>query len=162
MYRAFAFPTERLSAVGRVRELQHIISSPDVIPRLSNEKPSAIFRLRESYTPSNAGSNSQTIFSTQATADTSTLILGFALETIDDVERQVTSLPSKPTMDLTKDPVVLAERVAQNLINYLAGFVPSTGANGDNMVPMHVVTRWFETFRTKLQSRGIGFLNPQD
>ncbi|KAH8833693.1 hypothetical protein DL96DRAFT_1666751 [Flagelloscypha sp. PMI_526] len=136
---------------------------------LSNEKPSAIFRLKGAYTPSSgSSSHTHTVLSSlssqwQQPSDSVTATLGFALEPVDDVERQLSSLAqsSKPTLDMSKDPVILAERVAQNLFNYLAGFGGGM-ISQDTAVPMSVVSRWFENFKTKLQARGIGFLDPQD
>jgi len=145
---------------------------------LSNEKPSAIFRLRGTFTPSNPNSvttAAQTAFSTTSLNDQNTFqqqdvtaILGLSIEPLSEIAVQVQSLPSslvKPGVDLTRDPAILAERIVKHLFNYISGF---TGGGGGGMmspqamVPMGVIAKWYENFLNKVKAGGVGFLERDD
>ncbi|KAF5372602.1 hypothetical protein D9758_005223 [Tetrapyrgos nigripes] len=130
---------------------------------LSNDKPSAIFRLRGSYTSSttyDAFGNGQT---TEASLPTDiTAILGLSVEPLDQIAAQIATLPasvSKLNQDPSRDTTVLAEKIVKNLFNYLAGF---TGGGGpmspDVPVPMGLIVKWYEGFMTKIKNSGIAFL----
>ncbi|TFK31333.1 hypothetical protein BDQ12DRAFT_729652 [Crucibulum laeve] len=137
---------------------------------LSNEKPSAIFRLRGTFTPSsNTSATAQTAFSsTQPNPNNTndvTAILGFAIEPLAAIANQMSSLPSalsRPGPDLTKDPAALAERIVKHLFNYVSGFVGSAGVGPDVTVPMSIIARWYEQFSGKLRAGGVGFLERGD
>ena len=144
--------------------------------RLSNEKPSAIFRLRGTFAPSNPNNtitaafsttpNGQTIFQQQQSQDV-TAVLGLSIEPLSQIAMQVQSLPSslvKPGIDLTRDPTVLAERIVKHLFNYISGF---TGGGGGMMspqalIPMDVIAKWYENFLNKVKAGGVGFLERDD
>ena len=146
------------------------------VSRLSNEKPSAIFRLRGTFTPSNPNTNitaafsttsldSQNIFQQQQSQDV-TAILGLSVEPLSQIAVQVQSLPSslvKPGVDLTRDPTVLAERIVKHLFNYISGF---TGGGGfmspQAMIPLGVIAKWYENFLNKVKAGGVGFLERDD
>jgi len=137
---------------------------------LSNEKPSAIFRLRGTFTSSNPNSTLQTAFSAPSLSGQNTFrqqsqdvtaILGLSIEPLPQITLQVQSLPSslvKPGVDLTKDPTMLAERIVKHLFNYISGF---TGGGGmmspEAMIPMGVIARWYENFLNKVKAGGVGF-----
>ena len=144
--------------------------------RLSNEKPSAIFRLRGTFTPSNPNSTitaAQNAFSVQSLNDQNTFqpqsqdvtaILGLSIEPLSDISMQVQTLPSslvKPGVDLIRDPTVLAERIVKHLFNYISSF---TGDGSGMMmspqavIPIGVIAKWYETFLNKVRAGGVGFL----
>ena len=148
-----------------------------LLRRLSNEKPSAIFRLRGTFTPSNPNttitaafsttSNGQTIFQQQQSLDV-TAVLGLSIEPLSQIAVQVQSLPSslvKPGVDVTRDPTLLAERIVKHLFNYISGF---TGGGGGGMmspqamIPMGVIAKWYENFLNKVKAGGVGFLERDD
>jgi len=142
---------------------------------LSNEKPSAIFRLRGTFTPSNPNTNITAAFSTtsvnsqnvfQQQSQDVTAILGLSVEPLSQIALQVQSLPSslvKPAVDLTRDPTVLAERIVKHLFNYISGF---TGGGGfmspEALIPMGVIAKWYENFLNKVKAGGVGFLERDD
>ena len=144
--------------------------------RLSNEKPSAIFRLRGTFTPSNPNTtitaafsttpNGQNIFQQQQQSQDVTAVLGLSIEPLSQIAVQVQSLPSalvKPGVDLTRDPTVLAERIVKHLFNYISGF---TGGgmmmSPQAMIPMGVIAKWYENFLNKVKAGGVGFLERDD
>jgi protein Hikeshi len=143
--------------------------------RLSNEKPSAIFRLRGTFTPSNpntnitaAFSNGQTISQQQQSQDV-TAVLGLSIEPLSQIAVQVQFLPSslvKPDVDLTRDPTLLAERIVKHLFNYILGFVGGGGPGGmmspQAMIPMGVIAKWYENFLNKVKVGGVSFLERDD
>jgi len=132
---------------------------------LSNEKPSAIFRLRGTFTPSTASTTVQNAFSTTSVsvnmqADV-TAILGLAIEPLLSIHSQVQAMPSalaKPGADPTRDPTVLAERIIKHLFNYLSGFTGGTALSSDAAIPMTVIMKWYENFLAKVRAGGVGFL----
>jgi len=145
--------------------------------RLSNEKPSAIFRLRSMFSSSSnpaSGMSTPSAFTSAASSTTGdvTAILGFAVEPLEAVATQIAALPAASinatlnvnTMGVASavtkqvDASALAERIARHLVNYVSGFVPSGGMGPESMVPMGVIARWYENFMGKLRAGGTGFL----
>ncbi|KAL0946292.1 hypothetical protein HGRIS_012541 [Hohenbuehelia grisea] len=138
---------------------------------LSNDKPSAIFRLRGSFT-SNATMANPHAFTSGASAlgaDPSsdvTAVLGLAMEPLAEIQQQISGLPmaiAKPAQDITKDTAALAERVVKHLFNYISSFL-SGGASvaPDVAVPMSIIAKWYESFVAKLRAGGVGFLDRGD
>lgn len=148
--------------------------------RLSNEKPSAIFRLRGTF--SSDSSAAQTAFSASPAFSTQTApsadvtaILGFSIEPLAQIQAQVAAIPraapsaapsgSSMMVKSGPDPSLLAERVVKNLFNYLSGFAPggSEGAiTADSLVPMGVIAKWYEKFLSKVKAGGVGFLENEE
>jgi len=136
---------------------------------LSNEKPSAIFRLRRSFEGS-TGSVAQNKFSSFSTSDVSmqqdvTAILGLSIEPLAQIQAQLQSLPgpvAAPGADLTRDPTLLAERVVKHLFNYISGFSGGGALSPDMGIPMSVVAKWYENFLAKVRAGGVGFLERED
>lgn len=145
--------------------------------RLSNEKPSAIFRLRSTFSSSSnpgSGMSTPSAFTSAASGTTGdvTAILGFAIEPLEAVATQIAALPAASinstlnanTMGVASavtkqvDASVLAERIARHLVNYVSGFVPSGGMGPESVVPMGVIAKWYENFMGRLRAGGTGFL----
>lgn len=123
--------------------------------RLSNEKPSAIFRLRGTFSSDISASQALVISQTSGTLAQ----LGIAIEPIEVVMNQVSGLP--PPNKPVGDPSTLAERVGKHLMNYLSGFAQS-GPDGHSYVSLSAVGKWYESFTGKIKAGGIGFLERQD
>ncbi|KAF8257767.1 DUF775-domain-containing protein [Lactarius quietus] len=134
---------------------------------LSNEKPSAIFRLRGNFV--SQSSSSQAAFSNPAQPTTGigvTAVLGISIEPLPYVLDQVSALPtavSKPAPALS-DATVFAEKIVKHLLNYVSGFVSGSGASlsPESMVPMSLIARWYESFLAKARAGGVGFLDRQE
>jgi hypothetical protein len=133
--------------------------------RLSNEKPSAIFRLRGTFTPNTTTSSQLALASAAAMTDPAndvTAILGFAIEPLSEIHPQIYNLQSssltKPALDLVKDPGLLAERIAKHLFHYVSGFVGGGPVMPENAVPLAVIAKWYESFVGKVKAGGVGFL----
>lgn len=137
--------------------------------RLSNEKPSAIFRLRGTFQGS-VGSAVQDKFSSFSSADVNmqedvTAILGLSIEPLLQIQTQLQSLPKPvvtPGIDLARDPTLLAERVVKHLFNYISSFIGGGPVNPDTAIPMSVIARWYDNFLGKVRAGGIGFLERGD
>ena len=145
--------------------------------RLSNAKPSAIFRLRGTFTPPNPNTtitaafstpflNGENMFQQQQSQDV-TAVLGLSIEPLSQIAAQVQSLPSslvKPGVDLTRDATVLAERIVKHLFNYISGFTGGGGGfmSPEAMIPMGVIAKWYENFLNKVKAGGVGFLERED
>ncbi|KAJ7628734.1 hypothetical protein FB45DRAFT_919127 [Roridomyces roridus] len=138
---------------------------------LSNDKPSAIFRLRGTFTNAQAQSTIHSALSTAQsmmedshTAVDVTAILGLSIEPLADIARQ--QVPSgagavaAPAAGL-RDPTVLAERVVKHLFNYISGFTGG-GVGPDVAVPMSIIAKWYESFLGKVRNGGVGFLERSD
>ncbi|EPQ51980.1 DUF775-domain-containing protein [Gloeophyllum trabeum ATCC 11539] len=139
---------------------------------LSNEKPSAIFRLRGTFAPQSSTSQAHSAFSSgtstptigidpsQVPADV-TAVLGLAIEPLPSIMAQMATLPAalaKPQVSPLSDPTLLAERIVKHLFNYVSGFVGGTGITPESAVPMGVIARWYEAFIGKVKAGGVGFL----
>jgi len=143
---------------------------------ISNEKPSAVFRLRGTYTSSAQQSHSAFLSPTQPGAVTATL--GIAIEPIEAVESQIASLqtsqtsqPSSTSLALARpassssssrlsDPAYLVERILTHLFNYLSSFAAPGTTQG--VVELATIQRWYEMFVNKVRAGGVGFLERTD
>ncbi|KAG1743752.1 DUF775-domain-containing protein [Suillus paluster] len=155
-----------------------------VLGMLSNDKPSAIFRLRSAFSSTSAppsGISTPSAFTSPSLSSAPgqvTAVLGFALEPLEAIAAQLASLPqvqAQSAMNITPgstpmsslasipkpaDPSALAEKIAKHLFNYIAGFVPAgTNVGPDSTVPMGIIARWYETFMGKVRAGGVGFLD---
>ncbi len=134
--------------------------------RLSNDKPSAIFRLRGTFSSSSA-SSAQNRFSSYSTepnvSQDITAILGLSIEPLSQIQYQITALADSNASltlsktDLTRDSPILAERIVKHLLNYISGFL-GNGLAPEVMVPMGLIAKWYESFLAKIKAGGIGFL----
>ena len=113
--------------------------------------------------------SSQTAFSnpTQPTTGAGvTAVLGISIEPLPQIWEQVNALPSamsKPAPG-PSDVAALAEKIVKHLFNYISGFVSGSGTSlsPDSMVPMNVITRWYDNFLLKVRAGGAGFLDRQE
>lgn len=135
---------------------------------LSNDKPSAIFRLRGNFN-SNQTSNAHSMFESTGTEPQSpnsgsvTAVLGIAIEPLPQILQEVSTLPSAitPTRNSVADATIMAERIVKHLFNYVGGF---TGGmmTPDTTVPLGIIARWYESFVGKVRVGGVGFLDNQE
>ncbi|TBU41389.1 DUF775-domain-containing protein [Dichomitus squalens] len=134
---------------------------------LSNEKPSAIFRLRGTY--SAQSTTAHAVF-TGAAPDTSptsvTAVLGLSVEPLPQIAQEVAALPSavaRTTNSPAADATLMAERIVKNLFNFVTSFLGGAGAMGPEvMIPLGMVAKWYENFLTKVRNTGVGFLENQE
>jgi len=177
---------KRLASTWHVRVL-FISSQPSTSHgnhRLSNDKPSAIFRLRSAFSSTSgppSGIATPSAFTTVPISSDPgqvTAVLGLALEPLEAIAAQLAALPqsqaqnamsitptSTPMTSLAKaaDPTALAEKIARHLFHYVSGFVPAgTGVGPDSVVSMGVVARWYDSFVGKVRAGGVGFLDREE
>ncbi|KII91494.1 hypothetical protein PLICRDRAFT_38256 [Plicaturopsis crispa FD-325 SS-3] len=131
---------------------------------LSNDKPSAIFRLRGTFSADATSANPTAFTNTVSggAGDNVTAVLGLSVEPLSTIEPQIATLHSalvRPGSDPSKDPTLLAERIVKHLFNYISGFVPGGTVSPDAMIPMSVLARWYDSFLGKVRAGGIGFLS---
>ncbi|KAI6015074.1 DUF775-domain-containing protein [Pisolithus orientalis] len=141
-----------------------------VLGMLSNEKPSAIFRLRSAFSTPASGMSTPSAFTSAASSTTGevTAILGLAIEPLETVMAQMAALPAHTinstlnaaSSSVTRplDPTILAEKIAKHLFNYVSGFSGMQNIGPDNLVPIGLIARWYENFTSKLKTVGAGFL----
>ncbi|EPS93222.1 hypothetical protein FOMPIDRAFT_1170730 [Fomitopsis schrenkii] len=129
---------------------------------LSNDKPSAIFRLRGTFS---AQTSRPALFNPDAApAAETTAILGIAIEPLPTIDAELASLPSavaRPNTALP-DATLLAERIVKHLFNYISGFMGGGPVTPDSVVPMAMIAKWYEIFISKVRNTGIGFLDNQE
>lgn len=134
--------------------------------RLSNDKPSAIFRLRGTFA---SGAEAGPVAFAGGTSPTGagdvTAILGIAIEPLSQISSTLPD-PSNPhgsgsmaVATRTSDPGHLAERVVKHLFNFVSSFVGAGTVDENTLVPMSVIVRWYEGFKIKLENMGPGFLD---
>ncbi|KZV62148.1 DUF775-domain-containing protein [Peniophora sp. CONT] len=129
---------------------------------LTNEKLSAMFRLRGTFT--SQSSNTALNDNAQMTGDL-VATLGIAIEPLHVIQAEMSSLPSAVSRaSATTDPTVLAEKIVKNLFNYVSGFVGGNGQNitPESAVPMGLLAKWYEGFVSKVKSSGASFLDLQE
>lgn len=93
-------------------------------------------------------------------------IVGISVELLEAVLAQVATLPTPPRpdlqvsprldMQLATDPIALAQKVVQNLFNFLSSF--EAVGNGV-FVRMADLERWYERFVQKIKNQGLQFLD---
>lgn len=129
---------------------------------LSNNKPSAIFRLRGTFSPSLPTTPTQfsSVGSLPIPSQDITAILGFAIEPLAQIQQAIpTTVAKAAPQDPLKDPIVLAERVVKHLFTYLHSFIGDSFTGGaDIAVPLSVLTKWYEGILTKIKTTGTAFL----
>ncbi|KAH7101245.1 DUF775-domain-containing protein [Auriculariales sp. MPI-PUGE-AT-0066] len=132
---------------------------------LSNDKPSAIFRLRGTYTSeSSAHSSLSTAMTVGSSSSSTDLMVGIALEPLSAILEQQQQSHLSTVATAPVNATDLAEKIVKNLFNYLGSFVgggdvrtldPSTG------VPIGYVKNWYDGFMSKLRNGGTAFLDRQ-
>ncbi|CCM05383.1 uncharacterized protein FIBRA_07599 [Fibroporia radiculosa] len=136
---------------------------------LSGEKPSAIFRLRGTFS---AQSSHTALFSDGTLGNSATgltdvtAILGIAIEPLQTIEAEMANLPSAVGRPASRSPqtdaMLLAERIVRHLFNYVSGFAGGAPMTPESLVPLAVVAKWYESFLTKIRNMGVGFLENQE
>ena len=140
--------------------------------RLSHDKPSAIFRLRGTFSSETSLNHTAfhadpTLSSDQASSDV-TAILGIAIEPLQTI---LTQLPAQTGSAGPKLPVndapLLAEKIAKHLFNYISSFTSeidygSHSLASQNLIRLDIIRRWYESFMSKLRGGGISFLDREE
>ncbi|GAA5983510.1 hypothetical protein JCM10908_000313 [Rhodotorula pacifica] len=153
----------------------------ELIGGLTNERPSAFFRLRGTFIPSGTSFSSTSFGPAAATAaptSSSTATLGILCEPLESVNAQLAALGTSATAIAANpatstalvparggaggggpDPVKLAQLVGKNLFNAVAGFAqPLPGGQAGQWLPFEAIERWYREFERKLKTTGVGFL----
>ncbi|PFH48932.1 hypothetical protein AMATHDRAFT_64291 [Amanita thiersii Skay4041] len=135
---------------------------------LSNEKPSAIFRLRGTFQSSTSSDSTTGTFSSLSTAANASLptdvtaILGLAIEPLTQIHQVLptTLMKAIAPADPSKDTAILAERIVKHQFNYINSFIGGAAStrNTDIAVPMSVLAKWYESILAKLKAGGTAFL----
>ncbi|KZT52593.1 DUF775-domain-containing protein [Calocera cornea HHB12733] len=146
---------------------------------LSNQKPSAIFRVRGILPGQSSQSNGDMGMDDEtgaAAANSSsvgdTAQIGLSMEPIDQVQQQVASItssskslvlvrPSAPA-PTTSDPVYLTGLILKNLFIYLTSFTHDNTLNPNNTVQIGMIQKWYDTLMHKLKVGGTAFLERED
>jgi protein Hikeshi len=95
---------------------------------------------------------------------TSTAVLGLSIEPLSQILPQLASLGTSTSASNTsiRDPIVLADKIVKNMINYISSFVGGVVLTPDLVVPMKLVQQWYESFQGKLRAGGTGFLESSE
>lgn len=136
------------------------------VTRLSNDKPSAIFRLRGNFT---SGASAGPVAFAGGVGPTVggdvTAILGIAIEPLSQIAPVLPdpggASGNGAVVAATRatDPGHLAEQVVKHLLNFISSFVGSGVVDENTLVPMSAIVRWYEGFKAKLKNMGPGFLD---
>ncbi|KAM7539956.1 hypothetical protein Aperf_G00000039408 [Anoplocephala perfoliata] len=101
---------------------------------LSNERPSAIFR----------------VSGLKRTGSVVTARLGISLETQVELSGQTPALENSSTSLGVYDGVKFAQFAAENLFNFASGYAQEVPGTSDAYVPLSVIKRWLDTIQRKL------------
>lgn len=94
-----------------------------------------------------------------------TAVLGLSIEPLTDIQTQLSLLVSTGSVIApTPDATALAEKMAKHLLNYLSGFTADAGGGvtPESFVQLRTVTRWYQSFITKIKAGGVSFLDNQE
>ncbi|KIY49702.1 DUF775-domain-containing protein [Fistulina hepatica ATCC 64428] len=128
--------------------------------RLSNQKPSAIFRLRGTFSASATHGSSSFMSSSGSTEGDVTAVMGISIEPLDVIAANAPNGTLVPVVK-TPDTTLLAERIVKHLVNYVSGFATSA-ITPDTAIPMGLIMRWYESFLSKIRAGGTGFLEREE
>lgn len=114
---------------------------------LSNNKPSAIFKLSSLKQKFVDTSNQPLNAFSQFPSVTINAQIGISIEPLLNAELQITSLES--TTNLSSF-VEFTQKMVQNLFNYVSSYAVEGGPDQSPMVPLLSVQKWYENFERKL------------
>lgn len=126
---------------------------------LSSNKPSAIFKLKNTGSLVNDTLDPDEMVDEGATQEQVPISIGISIEPINTVEQQLAQLKAsrdsnsalvtasavKPTVQNSQQTAVLANKIIQNAYNYLSGFTVN-----NNMVSMNHFNDWWNKFKSKM------------
>ncbi|CAG8623518.1 10501_t:CDS:2 [Funneliformis caledonium] len=135
---------------------------------LSNEKPSAIFRLRGAIIPSNGqnptfGTRLITggeigAFSSDSNVSSITATLGISIEPISVIEAQITNLSPQINATSSENISQISINILKNFYNYVTSFCASTipfGAQkigiGNSYISAKVFQDWYDGYMRKVK-----------
>lgn len=162
---AIAFP----EGYGCTIHLETTTKGWQLIGGLSNLKPSAIFKLKGNFIPSQTST-----FTSNSLPTSNSASLGILLEPLTLVEAQLSTLSTSNTTSTTtipssstelvlanrpiaNDPVLIAQKIALNCFTYLGGFAIAA-PDGKSYIDMTAVEKWYRNIEAKLKNGGAGFL----
>jgi len=114
---------------------------------LTNNKPSAIFKLSNLKQHSDTSTQPLNAFS-QFPSITINAQIGISIEPLINVESQVTSI-----IESTNNLSTFAEftqKMVHSLFNYVSSYAVEGGPQQMSMVPLLSVQKWYENFERKL------------
>ncbi|TIB99224.1 UPF0220-domain-containing protein [Wallemia mellicola] len=119
-----------------------------LLGKLSNDKPSAIFRLRGSAIPSKLSSNTLNTVNNNNTQ----AIIGISVEPINQVDSQTMALtPTNTISAKSNESQEVAKRILENLFEFLSGFAH---VGPETLIPLSTLQQWYNKVLTKLQNGG--------
>lgn len=138
------------------------------IARLSNEKPSAIFRLRGTFSSSSNYTAFGSMDAPSQPGGEVTAMLGFSIEPLHQIQPQIdaihgssSSVTTLAKPSLASNPTLLAEKIVRHLLNYITSYTGSAPGS-QTAVPMSMISKWYESLTSKIKNSGIGFLEKDD
>ena len=138
------------------------------------EKQSAIFRISGGGSIASSGDTvraddmmdaDETSTTTNATAITGDITVGISIEPASTIALQLESLKATESSSSTalapaKGPLqtnplstkVLAQRIIKNAFNFLASFAGTTGAEGQEVIPLKSFQDWWSKFERRIEN----------
>lgn len=127
---------------------EHAKSNWQLLGILTNNKPSAIFKLSNLKQHSDPSTQPLNAFS-QFPSITVNAQIGISIEPLMNVESQVTSI-AESTHHNQSTFVEFTQKMVQNLFNYVSSYAVESGLNQTPMVPLLSIQKWYENFERKL------------
>jgi hypothetical protein len=128
--------------------------------RLSNDKPSAIFRLRGTFIPeaTNAAHSAFSLSQSRANPSSTdvTAVLGLSVEPLSQIQQLFSSHAppvSNANVANSVDTTILVQRIVKHLVNYVSGYADQGPAT------MDIIVKWYNLFMDKVQAGGLAFLD---
>jgi len=120
---------------------------------ISNEKPSAVFRLTRfkqkdlinGINGYHSAYEHSTFLFNQTTISTVAQI-GISIEPLSEINQQ-----TPPSNCLAENFSIFTLKTAENIFNYASSFAKSIPGFGDQLVPLSVIQAWYTTYKKKLE-----------
>eukprot|EP00053_Salpingoeca_punica_P028014 m.26643 g.26643 ORF g.26643 m.26643 type:complete len:199 (+) comp9962_c0_seq1:84-680(+) len=115
---------------------------------LSNEKPSAIFKISRAKPAVDAAALANPFSSMNMPQATNAALVGISVEPLADLAQQtpVTQAAAPTASDLT----LFTQRMLESLLNYASSFAVDIPGVTESLIGFSVVRRWHEQFMHKL------------
>ncbi|CAF1034611.1 unnamed protein product [Adineta ricciae] len=118
--------------------------------KITNAKPSAIFRINKLKDNESKADSASTLFSAfqHQTAVPTDGLLGISVEPLSQLEQQVQ--PSDVTPTTVASNVEFVSKMLNNFVNYVTSFVQNVPGTSEQIVPLSIVQTWFNNFQRRL------------
>ncbi|KAI3653432.1 hypothetical protein MP228_001379 [Amoeboaphelidium protococcarum] len=157
------FLTQTLPAnVGASVHFQFVNSGWKLLGVLTNEKPSAIFKLKGFDQIQNLGGSQSSMSIATTQGQRINAQLGISLEPIDQVQNQMAEMQrarqsqqqqqQQQVSIASGDKQQIAESILRQLYEFITSFVSDIGTQSNATIPLRAFQEWYNKMTTKIKN----------